>query len=200
MAGVVIGADLWQVGQMRPGDRLRFSHTTEEAAVSALASLHARAAKVQPRPADASDLDLRALGTGLNQMGLSEREGPPPPPSVASPSAATAAAAPPRRSFALSPRAGEGLRRIDLNADAGEGFDDEGLLQYVTSVNVSCGAHAGTPESIARVVAMAAERGAGIGAHTSFVRRRALLSRQDPRTAGGSARCADGLTGSAKWT
>ena len=53
----------------------------------------------------------------------------------------------------------------------GEGFDDAGLLEYVTSVNIACGAHAGTTESIAKVVEMAAERNAGIGAHVSFVDR-----------------------------
>ena len=34
--GVVIKADLWQVGQMRPGDKLRFVPTSPEAATAAL--------------------------------------------------------------------------------------------------------------------------------------------------------------------
>eukprot|EP00928_Gymnodinium_smaydae_P018775 TRINITY_DN17159_c0_g1_i1.p1 TRINITY_DN17159_c0_g1~~TRINITY_DN17159_c0_g1_i1.p1 ORF type:complete len:269 (-),score=74.77 TRINITY_DN17159_c0_g1_i1:260-1066(-) len=74
-------------------------------------------------------------------------------------------------SFPLVPRTGAAAQRIDLNADAGEGFDDEGLLKYVTSVNIACGAHAGTTESIAKTVALAAERRAGIGAHVSYVDR-----------------------------
>ena len=71
--------------------------------------------------------------------------------------------------FKLVPRNGDCLRNIDLNADAGEGFDDAGLLKYVTSVNIACGGHVGTPESVARTVALAAKAGAGIGAHPSFV-------------------------------
>lgn len=34
--GVVIKADLWQVGQMRPGDKIRFVATSVEAATAAL--------------------------------------------------------------------------------------------------------------------------------------------------------------------
>jgi len=33
-----------------------------------------------------------------------------------------------------------------------------GLLEYVTSVNIACGGHVGTTESIAETVAMAADR------------------------------------------
>ena len=71
--------------------------------------------------------------------------------------------------YALRPRDPTAERWIDLNADAGEGFDDAGLLKYVTSVNISCGGHVGTTDSIARTVALAAQREAGIGAHVSFV-------------------------------
>ena len=56
----------------------------------------------------------------------------------------------------MRPRGAE-ERWIDLNADAGEGFDDAGLLEYVTSVNVSCGGHVGSSETIARTVALAAQ-------------------------------------------
>jgi len=75
--------------------------------------------------------------------------------------------------FSLREREGSQLRYIDMNADCGEGFDDAGLLEYVTSVNVACGAHVesphGDPEAIAKVVHMAAEKRACIGAHVSFV-------------------------------
>ena len=37
--GVVIKADLWQVGQMRPGDKIRFVPITAEEATAALAKL-----------------------------------------------------------------------------------------------------------------------------------------------------------------
>jgi 5-oxoprolinase (ATP-hydrolysing) subunit A len=57
---------------------------------------------------------------------------------------------------------------IDLNADAGESEPlarDEALLEVVTSVNLACGVHAGSEESIARLSAAALSRGVGVGAH-----------------------------------
>jgi UPF0271 protein len=63
---------------------------------------------------------------------------------------------------------------IDLNSDLGEGFgvwtlgDDEALLGIVTSANVACGFHAGDPDILRRVCAMAAERGVAIGAHVGY--------------------------------
>jgi UPF0271 protein len=62
----------------------------------------------------------------------------------------------------------DGARHVDLNADCGEGFDDDGLLRVVTSANVACGAHAGTPATLARVVATAAQRGVAVGAQVSY--------------------------------
>ena len=35
--------------------------------------------------------------------------------------------------------------RIDLNADLGEGMDDAAILPYLTSANVACAQHAGSP-------------------------------------------------------
>jgi len=63
---------------------------------------------------------------------------------------------------------------VDLNADLGEGFgqwtsgDDEGLLAVVTSANVACGFHAGDPQIMRRVCALAAARGVAIGAQVSY--------------------------------
>ncbi len=57
---------------------------------------------------------------------------------------------------------------IDLNADLGEGFDDDGLLHIVTSANVACGFHAGDPATMRRVCSIAATRGVAIGAHVSY--------------------------------
>lgn len=55
---------------------------------------------------------------------------------------------------------------IDLNCDLGEGAGtDADLLPLVTSANVSCGAHAGTPEGIATTLALAAKCGVTVGAH-----------------------------------
>ncbi len=67
-----------------------------------------------------------------------------------------------------------GTRRIDLNADLGEGFgvwrlgDDDALLQVVTSANVACGFHAGDPSTMRRVCAGAAARGVAVGAQVSY--------------------------------
>jgi 5-oxoprolinase (ATP-hydrolysing) subunit A len=64
-------------------------------------------------------------------------------------------------------------RRIDLNADMGEGFGawtmgaDEELLGYVTSANVACGFHAGDPSVIDRTVGLALRAGVAVGAHPS---------------------------------
>ncbi|MDO5052509.1 MAG: 5-oxoprolinase subunit PxpA [Pseudoclavibacter sp.] len=63
---------------------------------------------------------------------------------------------------------------IDLNADLGENApdrvvaDDEAMLGIVTSANVSCGFHAGTPAGIRRTLAEAARRGVAIGAHPGY--------------------------------
>ncbi len=65
------------------------------------------------------------------------------------------------------------VRRIDINADAGEtaagekadGEADERLLGLVTSVNIACGVHAGCEATIARLSAAARDLGVGAGAH-----------------------------------
>jgi 5-oxoprolinase (ATP-hydrolysing) subunit A len=65
--------------------------------------------------------------------------------------------------------AGQGPRRIDLNADLGEGVtDDAGLLEVVTSANVACGFHAGDAEVMRRVCEGAADRGVVVGAQVSY--------------------------------
>jgi UPF0271 protein len=58
---------------------------------------------------------------------------------------------------------------IDLNADVGEGVPgDDALLEYVTSVNIACGFHAGDAETMRRLCGIAAERGVAIGAHVGY--------------------------------
>jgi UPF0271 protein len=57
---------------------------------------------------------------------------------------------------------------LDLNADLGEGFDDDPLLDVVTSANVACGFHAGDAATMRRVAARAAELGVSVGAHVSY--------------------------------
>jgi UPF0271 protein len=62
-------------------------------------------------------------------------------------------------------------KRIDLNADLGEGFGayamgaDAEILAFVTSANVACGFHAGDPTVIDRTIASAVRAGVAVGAH-----------------------------------
>lgn len=61
---------------------------------------------------------------------------------------------------------------VDLNADMGEeAGDDAALLRIVTSANVACGAHAGSPEVMAEVMRQAVAAGVGLGAHPGFADR-----------------------------
>jgi len=63
-------------------------------------------------------------------------------------------------------------RRIDLNADLGEGGPaDAALLALVSSANIACGAHAGDAQTMARTVAEAAAHGVAIGAHPGYADR-----------------------------
>jgi UPF0271 protein len=60
-------------------------------------------------------------------------------------------------------------RRIDLNADVGEGEGtDAALIALVTSVNVACGAHAGDTETMRRTLEVAAGHGVAVGAHPGY--------------------------------
>jgi UPF0271 protein len=60
---------------------------------------------------------------------------------------------------------------IDLNADVGEGSDDEPLYGLVSSVNIACGAHAGDDESMARAIGLALDHHVAIGAHPGYADR-----------------------------
>jgi UPF0271 protein len=58
---------------------------------------------------------------------------------------------------------------IDLNADLGEGCDnDEALLALISSANIACGWHAGDAATMVQTVKWALERGVAIGAHPSY--------------------------------
>ncbi|GAA1531888.1 MULTISPECIES: LamB/YcsF family protein [Brevibacterium] len=63
---------------------------------------------------------------------------------------------------------------IDLNSDLGENVpdrvvsDDSAMLGLVTSANVSCGFHAGSPEGIRETLAAATKGGVVIGAHPGY--------------------------------
>src|SRR5262245_65990098 len=65
-------------------------------------------------------------------------------------------------------------RSIDINADVGEypaaladGSEEE-LIARITSANIACGGHAGTPETMATVMALADRHGVCIGAHPGY--------------------------------
>ncbi|WP_288500863.1 5-oxoprolinase subunit PxpA [uncultured Erwinia sp.] len=59
--------------------------------------------------------------------------------------------------------------KVDLNADLGEGCEnDRALLQLVSSANIACGFHAGDAETMLQSVRWALEFGVAIGAHPSF--------------------------------
>ncbi|MBM7366008.1 5-oxoprolinase subunit PxpA [Gordonia hydrophobica] len=60
-------------------------------------------------------------------------------------------------------------RSIDLNADLGEGVgDDAAMLTLVTSANIACGFHAGTPSVLLRTCRDAVAAGVRIGAQVSY--------------------------------
>lgn len=76
--------------------------------------------------------------------------------------------------------------RVDLNCDLGEGAGrDADLIALVTTANIACGRHAGTPTDMAAALASAAARGVAVGAHPGhadpahFGRRELAMSPND---------------------
>lgn len=68
---------------------------------------------------------------------------------------------------------------IDLNADLGEaGPDDTSLLRLVSSANVACGFHAGSPRLMLDTCAAAAAAGVRVGAHPSYADREGFGRRE----------------------
>jgi len=58
---------------------------------------------------------------------------------------------------------------IDLNMDVGEGMNNEAqLFPFISSCNIACGGHAGTYNSMDRVIKLAKSHKVKIGAHPSF--------------------------------
>lgn len=59
--------------------------------------------------------------------------------------------------------------QIDLNCDVGEGVgNDSKLMPYLSSCNVSCGAHAGTEKDIKHTLEFAKQHQVKVGAHPSY--------------------------------
>lgn len=62
--------------------------------------------------------------------------------------------------------------RIDLNADLGEGVgDDAAMLTIVSSANIACGAHAGSPDLMLATLTTAKANGVTAGAHPGYADR-----------------------------
>lgn len=70
------------------------------------------------------------------------------------------------------------MTKIDLNSDMGERDTLEGLaldaklMPFITSVNIACGGHAGSPDLMRHTAKLAAQHGVAIGAHPSFLDRK----------------------------
>jgi UPF0271 protein len=61
------------------------------------------------------------------------------------------------------------LASIDLNSDLGEGAGTDALLMpLISSVNVACGAHAGSEATMRETVALARRHGVVVGAHPGY--------------------------------
>ena len=57
----------------------------------------------------------------------------------------------------------------DLNCDMGEGIgNDEAIMPFITSANISCGFHAGNGDTIRHTMDLAKKHSVLVGAHPSF--------------------------------
>jgi UPF0271 protein len=60
-------------------------------------------------------------------------------------------------------------RKIDLNADLGEGMgEDAALMPYLARCNIACGGHAGDEASMTKALGLARAQGVLAGAHPSY--------------------------------
>lgn len=69
---------------------------------------------------------------------------------------------------------------IELNADIGEGYDDAGLMPYLTRASIACGGHTGDARSMDAALTLAAEYGVAVGAHPSYPDREGFGRRHWP--------------------
>jgi UPF0271 protein len=78
---------------------------------------------------------------------------------------------------------------IDLNCDLGEDASEQGtrremaVLEFVSSINVACGLHAGDAHVMRRIMQAASARGIAVGAHPSLDDRSHFGRRELPVTA-----------------
>ena len=92
-----------------------------------------------------------------------------------------------RKGSATVPRRSFPARRmklsVDLNADLGEGAATEAeLLGLVTSANIACGFHAGSPTSMTASIRAAHAAGVAVGAHPSLADRENFGRHEQPVT------------------
>ena len=67
------------------------------------------------------------------------------------------------------------MKKVDINVDIGEGFAfDEDLLDFATSANVCCGAHAGSWELTKDTIFLCRQKGVRIGMHPGFPDRESM--------------------------
>lgn len=70
------------------------------------------------------------------------------------------------------------MKKIDINADLGEGANldstkqDVELMNYITSANIACGQHAGNYSIMRETVKNALEMGVAVGAHPGYADRK----------------------------
>lgn len=66
------------------------------------------------------------------------------------------------------------MKTVDLNCDMGESFgawtlgDDAAIMDFVSSINVACGFHAGDASVIRKTIETGLQKNLAIGAHPSF--------------------------------
>lgn len=66
------------------------------------------------------------------------------------------------------------IKAVDLNSDLGESFgqwrmgNDTAVLEIVSSANIACGFHAGSPEGILKTLKAAKQHQVAIGAHVAY--------------------------------
>lgn len=57
---------------------------------------------------------------------------------------------------------------IELNADIGEGHEDDALMPYIARASIACGGHVGEAASMRTALLRCAEYGVAAGAHPSY--------------------------------
>ena len=66
------------------------------------------------------------------------------------------------------------IKAVDLNSDLGESFgqwtmgNDDAVLEIVSSANIACGFHAGSPDGILKTLKAAKQHNVAIGAHVAY--------------------------------